>query len=38
MKTKTLTKTSVAVKSNNTLNFPALDIPRSLGREVEISK
>ena len=33
MKTKTLTKTSVAVKSNNTLNFPALDIPHSLGRE-----
>ena len=29
---------SVAVKCNITLNFPALDIPRSIGRKAGISK
>ena len=29
---------SVAAKCNITLNFPALDIPRSIGRKVGISK
>ena len=29
---------SVAGKCNITLNFPALDIPRSIGRKVGISK
>ena len=29
---------SVAAKRNITLNFPALDIPRSIGRKAGISK
>ena len=29
---------SVVVKCNIALNFPALDIPRSIGRKVRISK
>ena len=36
---KNITKhISVAAKYNITLNFPALDIPRSIGRKAEISK
>ena len=36
--TNTNKRISVAMKCNITLNFPALDIPRSIGRKAGISK